>query len=197
MALEPFAPFNGVTWGPSPMGGTSVFSYIFMIVMKNLATPGIEPRTPVLVSISASHSHSSLVWYTHCGTDMSNGKPWQFNSYNSYNINYIFNHPKLKTACPWLHIWENFSSKNVYIYCFIYAFVLYINCVQIIAPLLLWVSTMFRPQFGNLIFKSLWDIMTYSKNSVSTCLLQFDQAQGYALWSNILDITLCTLELSR
>jgi len=38
---------------------------------------------------------------------------------------------------------------------------------------------------------------TYSKNSVSTCLLQLDHAHGYAWWSNIRDITLCTLELSR
>jgi hypothetical protein len=29
LALEPFAPFNGVTRGPSPMGGTSIFSYIY------------------------------------------------------------------------------------------------------------------------------------------------------------------------
>jgi hypothetical protein len=28
LALEPFAPLNGATWGPSSMGGISIFSYI-------------------------------------------------------------------------------------------------------------------------------------------------------------------------
>jgi hypothetical protein len=29
LTLEPFAPLNGATWGPSPMGGTSYFSLIY------------------------------------------------------------------------------------------------------------------------------------------------------------------------